>query len=78
MQLWDANAQLECKVGRTRGKQVYLGGFNDEETAATVYDIAALRFWGESAPLNFPAEQYSHIRPYLPLFAPSMQVCENS
>ncbi|XP_039044470.1 AP2-like ethylene-responsive transcription factor SNZ [Hibiscus syriacus] len=35
-------------------RTVYIGGYDDEESAARAYDLAALKLWGESAPLNFP------------------------
>ena len=30
------------------------GGYDDEESAARAYDLAALKLWGELAALNFP------------------------
>lgn len=40
------------KGGRTRGKQVYLGGYVDELAAARAYDRAALKYWPDTAILN--------------------------
>lgn len=45
--------------GRTRGKQVYLGGFAREKDAARTWDIAAMK-WGLETPLNFPRGEYAH------------------
>lgn len=38
--------------GRTRGRQIYLGGYASEEDAAKAYDMAAVVYWGEKAVLN--------------------------
>ncbi|CAI7904317.1 unnamed protein product [Closterium sp. NIES-54] len=37
---------------------VYLGGYDDDETAARAYDLAALKYWGPTAATNFPVENY--------------------
>ncbi|KAE9599406.1 putative transcription factor AP2-EREBP family [Lupinus albus] len=37
---------------------VYLGGYDSEEKAARVYDLVALKYWGESATTNFPIGNY--------------------
>ncbi|RLN04358.1 hypothetical protein C2845_PM13G12500 [Panicum miliaceum] len=38
---------------------VYLGGYDNEEKAARAYDLVALKYWGPSAPTNFPAINYA-------------------
>ena len=49
-----------CRTGKweahiwRNGKQVYLGSFPNEPTAARAYDIVALNFRGRDATLNFP------------------------
>ena len=40
------------KGGRTRGKQVYLGGFKCEVQAARAYDVACLKYWGAKTDTN--------------------------
>ncbi len=48
---------VQSKGGRTRGKQLYMGGYEDEEQAARTWDMAAIK-WGLH-PLNFPREDYA-------------------
>ncbi|ONK77972.1 uncharacterized protein A4U43_C02F12860 [Asparagus officinalis] len=50
--LWDKGWNpLQNKKGRQ-------GGYDEEEAAARTYDLAALKYWGLQATLNFPAENY--------------------
>lgn len=54
--LWDNSCK---KDGQTRkGRQVYLGGYDNEDKAARAYDLAALKYWGTSTHTNFPLENY--------------------
>ncbi|KDD72805.1 hypothetical protein H632_c2875p0, partial [Helicosporidium sp. ATCC 50920] len=57
---WDASHKRETrgKGGRTRGRQVYLGGYTSEVEAARAYDIAALAFLGPQAPINYGLDEY--------------------
>ncbi|KAI6686469.1 hypothetical protein NL676_032382 [Syzygium grande] len=43
---------------RKKGKQVYLGAYDEEESAARAYDLAALKYWGISTFTNFPISDY--------------------
>jgi AP2-like factor (ANT lineage) len=45
--------------GRTRGRQIYLGGYLTELEAAKSYDKAAIKLWGTNANLNFNYETYA-------------------
>ncbi|GMI65739.1 hypothetical protein HRI_000243200 [Hibiscus trionum] len=42
----------------SHGQKPRTGGYDDEESAARAYDLAALKLWGQSAPLNFPMNNY--------------------
>ncbi|XP_042381085.1 AP2-like ethylene-responsive transcription factor AIL1 [Zingiber officinale] len=54
--LWDNSCRKE---GQTRkGRQVYLGGYDEEEKAARAYDLAALKYWGSTTHTNFPLRTY--------------------
>lgn len=43
---------IQKQGGRTRGKQIYLGGYDSEQAAARAYDVASLKFWGDDAKTN--------------------------
>ncbi|DBA95939.1 hypothetical protein WJX77_004025 [Trebouxia sp. C0004] len=53
-----------CRTGRWEahiwedGKQVYLGGFDNEEQAALAYDIAAIKFRAQDANTNYNISNY--------------------
>ena len=48
------------------GKQVYLGGFDNEEEAALAHDIAAVRFRAHDANTNFNISNYKQELKHLP------------
>ncbi|XWS42962.1 hypothetical protein CRYUN_Cryun16bG0059000 [Craigia yunnanensis] len=51
--LWDNSCRRE---GQTRkGRQ---GGYDKEEKAARSYDLAALKYWGNTTTTNFPISNY--------------------
>lgn len=54
--LWDKNCWNESQ--NKKGRQVYLGAYDDENAAAHAYDLAALKYWGQDTILNFPLETY--------------------
>ncbi|KAL4440679.1 hypothetical protein ABPG77_000388 [Micractinium sp. CCAP 211/92] len=59
---WDSSyvrPQTGKKSKRTRGRQVYVGGYETELEAARAYDRAVIAYLGTSAPLNFPPEDYA-------------------
>ncbi|XP_061360826.1 AP2-like ethylene-responsive transcription factor BBM1 [Gastrolobium bilobum] len=54
--LWD---KLSWNITqKKKGKQVYLGAYGEEESAARAYDLAALKYWGTSTLTNFPITDY--------------------
>ncbi|XP_052157460.1 AP2-like ethylene-responsive transcription factor PLT1 [Oryza glaberrima] len=54
--LWDKNSWNPTQ--RKKGKQVYLGAYDEEEAAARAYDLAALKYWGPTTFTNFPVMDY--------------------
>ncbi|MFQ6669731.1 hypothetical protein Gotur_034858 [Gossypium turneri] len=54
--LWDKNCWNESQ--NKKGRQDFLGAYDDEEAAAHAYDLAALKYWGQDTILNFPLSTY--------------------
>ncbi|KAL3813350.1 hypothetical protein ACJIZ3_014618 [Penstemon smallii] len=50
--LWDKSSWNITQ--KKKGKQVYIGAYDDEEAAARAYDLAALKYWGTTTFTNFP------------------------
>ncbi|CAM8960913.1 unnamed protein product [Rhodiola kirilowii] len=55
--LWDKSTWNQNQ--NKKGKQVYLGAYDDEEAAARAYDLAALKYWGPGTLINFPVSDYN-------------------
>ncbi|CAN4121575.1 unnamed protein product [Withania somnifera] len=55
--LWDKSTWNQNQ--NKKGKQVYLGAYDDEEAAARAYDLAALKYWGPGTLINFPVTDYT-------------------
>lgn len=55
--LWDKSTWNQNQ--NKKGKQVYLGAYDEEEAAARAYDLAALKYWGPGTLINFPVSDYS-------------------
>lgn len=54
--LWDKSTWNQNQ--NKKGKQVYLGAYDEEEAAARAYDLAALKYWGPGTLINFPVSDY--------------------
>ncbi|KAL3537771.1 hypothetical protein ACH5RR_001137 [Cinchona calisaya] len=54
--LWDKTTWNS--IQNKKGRQIYLGAYDNEEAAARTYDLAALKYWGPGTTLNFPIEKY--------------------
>ncbi|PIA27960.1 hypothetical protein AQUCO_07400065v1 [Aquilegia coerulea] len=54
--LWDKASWNVTQ--KKKGKQVYLGAYDEEESAARAYDLAALKYWGPTTFTNFPVTDY--------------------
>ncbi|KAK8469836.1 hypothetical protein PHAVU_005G183700 [Phaseolus vulgaris] len=54
--LWDKTSWNQSQ--NKKGRQVYLGAYDDEDAAARAYDLAALKYWGSETLLNFPVSNY--------------------
>ncbi|KAK4477629.1 hypothetical protein RD792_016867 [Penstemon davidsonii] len=54
--LWDKSSWNITQ--KKKGKQVYIGAYDDEEAAARAYDLAALKYWGTTTFTNFPVSDY--------------------
>lgn len=55
--LWDKSSWNN--IQKKKGRQVYLGAYDNEDAAARTYDLAALKYWGTGTILNFPVEFYA-------------------
>ncbi|KAA8544837.1 hypothetical protein F0562_019621 [Nyssa sinensis] len=55
--LWDRSTWSRNQ--NKRGRQIYLGAYEDEEAAGHTYDLAAIKYWGPNTTLNFPIDTYS-------------------
>ncbi|XP_042448783.1 AP2-like ethylene-responsive transcription factor SMOS1 [Zingiber officinale] len=55
--LWDKSTWNQNQ--NKKGKQVYLGAYDEEEAAARAYDLAALKYWGAGTLINFPVTDYA-------------------
>ena len=77
--LWDATYERVRKKssgGRTRGRQVYLGGLISDLDAARAYDLAALLFFGTRQVLNFDVSNYTEEIKAMQEYSPADWVCE--
>ncbi|KAG0597650.1 hypothetical protein M758_12G011300 [Ceratodon purpureus] len=54
--LWDKASWNDKQL--KKGRQVYLGAYDEEEAAAKAYDLAALKYWGPGTVINFKLEDY--------------------
>ncbi|KAG5592508.1 hypothetical protein H5410_043022 [Solanum commersonii] len=54
--LWDKASWNVTQ--KKKGKQVYLGAYDEEESAARAYDLAAIKYWGTTTFTNFPISDY--------------------
>lgn len=56
---WNKRDRVYSAKIRFEGRLIHLGSFRDPSQAAYAYDVAATRYFGEFARLNFPMENVS-------------------
>lgn len=57
---WESHIWVAAK-----GKQIYLGGYELEEHAASAYDVARIKIKGLAAKTNFGLDKYDKLMPVL-------------
>lgn len=59
--IWVKSRNTWRALIRVSGKDIYLGAFGDEIEAARAVDLAAVKFYGDKAVLNFPTVSFGGV-----------------